>query len=449
MKYVQEVARFYRRISRSSAGSDEYLAYRSLLENPSFRISQHDARKPLVALRVLYTTAKRYFSEDQSVNVIDDGQPSIAILDSYSKKQSFVADYVNRHSDEKAGLYLTKEALLNKVNRKYRSLLYLVLWSLPLIVTSLLNKNRRGNRALVIHFVAEVAALIEFCEREKITKIYEYSPYLIDSNFQYLLLHKHGIEVTKIPSPGPLGTHHHTLLADRVVLSNPYHREEVDSGELNVRVDNYAYWPPEGAYGYIDLYAPEVPETTTNTVGFYSHASWLREKEGHADNGIRIGESEVWVLQCLADLLRKNPEIHLKIFAHPRERKPSELERTKAYYTNFFKDLDNWEFGEEGVSSTSSFHHVDLGISAISTIIYDRLFSGFKMLVGVKHHTIFPRTSSSLHNITFFDEAQFESMVKRALNQTTDAFFSSNKIEDYRWQKYDLQLPKQEANNRI
>ena len=97
-------------------------------------------------------------------------------------------------------------------------------------------------------------------------------------------------------------------------------------------------------------------KTISNTIGFYSTASWVRKREGHIDQGIDFLKFERKVLNCIKKYLLINNNIKLFIFLHPKEKKKQYLEKS----TNYYKDIFDVDISYEIVNSTQSQKSMDV-----------------------------------------------------------------------------------------
>lgn len=435
MNVYRKVLASFASLRRSPSGSDHNAAYRCLLENASFRLSQSEANDPLVGFRILVRSLKRLASTPFGVNKIPSGDPGVAMIDSNSRTAEQDLNYVSGNTSNTPGYYLEKESLPSQLNNKVGMFLRHLLFGLPVAIQCLLNSSHRGNRALSIHFVLENAALLAFCRQQGIRELIHFAPYLIDANWQYLLLHEAGIRVTKVPSPGPLATHHHILLTDRLIVSSYYQVEELNLLQHHIRYTERELWHPESAHTYMDNYKGKDPAPPSGTLGFYSHASWLRALQGHADNGANIQQNEEWVLEQLNAYLALHPEVHLLVFTHPRERADDVIERTRAYYNERLGN-DRWSFAPFETPSSHAFDSVDVGVAALSTIIFERLFCGYKTLIGNAFSIDFPAEGSTLQNLCFNHERKLDTLLDQALSAETAAFFEATHTQPYIYRNY-------------
>jgi hypothetical protein len=88
------------------------------------------------------------------------------------------------------------------------------------------------------------------------------------------------------------------------------------------------------------------------------------------------------------------------------------------------------------VRTSGSFEQVDIAMAAFSTILYERMFCGFKTLIGNYGFESFPMKSSSLRNICFHDSQQMDKLVVDASGMSKDKFFDTHGLIGYRYFEY-------------
>lgn len=409
----------------------EGLAIKCLLENTSYRLTRSEAHDPLVGFRILWRTIKRLGSSNTGgARRLTKGDRSCAIFNSYSQKEKEVTEYYQQMADPPPGWYLTKEHLPGQLSLR-SSLISLLPFGIRRAFSCLFTSKSRGNRALEIHIVTEIAALLQFCKLEGIKQLMDHAPYLIDSNFQYQLLRSTPVHYTKVPSPGPLKAHHSIIQTDRLITTSGYHEEELRLGNLQVSAEQVESWIPEASLGYILNYYSKPPSSAKGVIGFYSHAGWLRKESNHSDDGLCIPETELDILYQLREYLNSRKDMHLLVFPHPRETSSAIWPRTRVFYQEVLGSNDRWGFYEGSNSSVLSFHAANIGVAAYSTIIYERLFAGFKMLIGNSHTPQFPLKESNLNNICFKDADSLEVLLERAARLSTGEFFEELNLQNY------------------
>ncbi|MFM7726787.1 MAG: hypothetical protein ACKO7B_08800, partial [Flavobacteriales bacterium] len=256
-------------------------------------------------------------------------------------------------------------------------------------------------------------------------------PYEVDRKFMYLVLRDSGISLFKIPSSGPLATHHRIILSDDVVFSSPYHYEELEKFRDTIRVKNIHLWPPYNSRKIYDLYKNNNRCEESNTIGFYSHGAWLRKAQKHADYGGRIAEAEEAILQMLGKITQKQNHYKIQIFPHPKELRPELKSAMEAHYRNCIGH-DRFVIYDAQGGTSQHFAKSEIAIAAFSTVLYERLYSGFKTLIGNMFIGQFPMNRSPLNSICFQTQEELEAMLDKFGSMDTDAYFESTALSDYR-----------------
>jgi len=357
-----------------------------------------EAKDPLIGLKVLARTLKKINQGGTYWKRIGNTSKS-AILESGFVFEELEAEYVSKLSGQTPGFFISKEDLPRSLKGK-KGLTSLILFGLSKAISCLLSSKNRGSKAMHITFIAENAGLKNVLEELKINQLYDFAPYLIDSNFAYCFCKSESLIYAKLPSPGPLSTHHHILFCDDLILSSPYQFEELTTLP-NVSFSTQQKWIPEYGFTYIDQYREDLSEAPIKTIGYYSHGGWLRKSEGHADDGLNIPQAEAQLLTDLAAILKSEKLFKLIVFPHPREKKEAVWEQTQAHYQTYFGELTNVEIVQQSVQTSKAFNQVDIAVAAFSTILYERLFCGFKTFIGNYGMNHFPMPNSSLETILF------------------------------------------------
>ena len=89
-------------------------------------------------------------------------------------------------------------------------------------------------------------------------------------------------------------------------------------------------------------------------------------------------------------------------------------------------------------STADKFNAVDIAISPISTVLFERLFCGYKTLIGCYDMNDFPVSNSNFSNITFRNLEELKLLLNKSLKQSKDEFFKSNNLIGYRYFEYDF-----------
>jgi hypothetical protein len=92
-------------------------------------------------------------------------------------------------------------------------------------------------------------------------------------------------------------------------------------------------------------------------------------------------------------------------------------------------------FTEQGGTS-QHFAKAEIAIAAFSTILYERLYSGYKTLIGNMFIVEFPMNQSALNAICFKTQDELEAMLNRFGNMDAETFFAETGLMKYRMESY-------------
>ncbi|MFM9984160.1 MAG: hypothetical protein ACKVOK_02960 [Flavobacteriales bacterium] len=433
---LRSVIKAYYEIERAwhseNKKTDEYLAAVCFFEHMTYRLTEADKSDQLIGLRMSRRLMKRLFSKSkEAILVVHPEQPTI-VLGGIIRTRDIIVNYVDRCADQPVGTYIAKD-FITGVDLPRWSLLFCMI---PFMVRQswrAVISKRRINFALSIHEVFEIAYLKYYIRTKGIKHIYDWIPYEKDSNFLSLQMMKEGAEVTKIPSPGPLATHNRIMIGTEIIFSTPYHFEELKRFGDTIRAQKFSKWPPQGAEANIQQYMDH-PQPPRFTLGFYSHGSWVRKAEKHAQHGRAVDVAEAKILGLLGRFIQENPEFKLTIFPHPRERKHS-MEMITRFYTTTIGH-NQFSIVDKSHGTVASFHLVDIAIGAFSSILYERMYCGYKTLIGNIGFHDFPMNGSTLNTISFVAYEEMQELIKRFAPQSDDWFFEQTKLDEYRYTKF-------------
>ena len=408
------------------------LVARCLLQNITYRLPSHAAKDRLIGFRMLFRLIRLMLKQKEPVL----GPSNAWIYDGRKNAESLRKNYVEWHTGLNTEFIAREELIFLPRNLAGVVLLFLLILSSPFYLFITLFLPSRVNTSLMLFEWVENTNLYGLCKAYNIKRLFFFSPYEKDANLAARLLIEQGVYVSKHPSPGPLMTHNAGLIANELMLSNQYQVDEFTHFKSTMFVDRHTKWLPEFSQQYLGKYTGEHKAAAIDTVGYYTSASWLRRKLGHANNGHNTFESEQVVLDCLRQVLMERPSVHLIIFLHPREKHDSQIDEAKQYYRSFFQGADI-DFASTELKTTENFNSVDLAVAAYSTTIYERLFCGFKTLAYYAGTRSFPLLGSSLENIVLKDPVSFKNKIIESLGIGTERFFEFNKLEGYRYSEFD------------
>ena len=419
----------------SNSLKPEAIAGWCLLNKPSFRFPSSASSDRLIGFRSWIRVSRKLLTViKNSTEKHEDGIHGFAVFDNFRSVKDIRLNHIRSNAAEVPTCLFFREELSNASEKKRFSEALLLFFLMPILSIWCFFSSRRINIALLYDELAEATQLLRLLKIANIKTLYFFSPFEKDANALYLLLKNEEVNITKIPSPNLLSIHHKQVLTDTLVLSSPYQQDELEFLQGSIHTKNIQHWLPEQFFSYRNVYGNcTVPDF--KTIGYYSHASWLRQQEDHALLGAGDLESEIELLQVLFLFLKKHSDFNLTIFLHPREKKHVDFSQVEKYYQKHFNGL-NFVFSDYEKSSALLFNTVDIGIGAISTILFERLFVGFKTIFYPSRMKVFPVDRSVICKICALDGESLEKIILNASSLETGSYFNQTGLLKYTSQQW-------------
>jgi hypothetical protein len=323
-----------------------------------------------------------------------------------------------------------KETLLGYFTLQDKVAQFLFLSGLFFFLMSLALFSRlRASLGLIFLEYIETANLILLAKKNNTGILYYFSIYEKDSNIATLGLQKMDIKVVKIPSEVPLFFWNKIIIADTLILCDSNQIEELELYKNTIHISTTDFWGPERCVEVIAKYKlPEIREKSNNkTLGFYSTAAYIRNMEGNIIQKNML-EEEDRIKTFLSEYLKINKSSRIAIFLHPKEKDIKYIEIAKKHYSNYFGGL-NYNLIMDENPSSYNFELVELGISFHSTIMYERLFFGFKCLTFTSSNANFPLHNTALYNICAEDKGSLFNKIDLFLHFSVNEYFSHTGIK--------------------
>lgn len=427
---VFSITYFFFRVLFFPNNKFEKIACRSIWENVNFRLPKSAEKDLWLGLRQYKAGWRAFFNKTPPLQIIDR-KGNFLILDANISFYKDDKEYYNRLGYKPFG-YVSKSDLSGFGFSLFSFSVFMATIGIFFVIFSTIKKKHKANIGLLITFLLEQIGLFTLVKEHNIKIIHDHVQYENDSNFSYLLFKKQNVKYHKCPSPGPLKIHNQLILVDSLFINNPYQEEELNIYSETIRFKNYKKVPPENAFKFIDFYRDK-NHSLKNSLGFYSHGAWVRKKQGHKNDGLTILQSENEILNILTNL-----RVEKGYFLHPKEK----LDIKEAI--SFYHKFDNAPtFLNLQSPSNLLFASVDIGLGAYSTILFERLFAGFKTLFYRSEKDDFPRKDSALFQISFSNSIELQSLISTISGMTNKEFFSNYKLDGYAWWSFDLGLGKQ------
>ena len=351
------------------------------------------------------------------------------IFDSQRKSKTIREKYLRLYSKIKQFEFISYEELLFFRSKTHK--FFYITFSIPFLllyfVTSQFFENK-SSFALLIEYPLVLNNFITKIKGNHKKEIFYFSIYERESNFFAYQLMKSKHKIYKILSDTPIAIWNKNILTNQIIVCNKYQQFEIDLFSDTIIFEGLKFWGPELSFRYIKTYNKSVI-TPTNTIGFYSTASWIRNQDDEINQGIDFFEMEKKVLLCLRKLLIDN-EYKVTIFLHPKEIRSKSMDLINLHYHKLLGQNANFQISKSKLSSDQLFHLVDLGVAFNSTIIHERIFCGFKSIF-FPNNPDFPIQDSPLYNICAKNEKDFLNLIKVNLKMSRRDFFIKNKLTDF------------------
>lgn len=414
---------------RNKTTKEQYASYN--LFQSTFRIPQSERTSPLLVIRKYVDFLRTLFINNNSNrSIITQNNGGIYIYDVSLSSFELRKNYMNYFSNENISGGIFKNELYFSKSKPSAALIFILssIW-MPFVFIHSIFKKDKAPFAIIFKEILETINLLNYVREFNIKKIYFFSIYEKDSNICTLILQKFGVLVNKIPSEVPLGVWNSIIIADKLCICSGYQYDEMKEFEKSMFINGTEFWGPERALENISKYKHAV-ETKKQTIGFYSTGSWIRKLENHIEQGFDMQKMEEEVKFAIKEFCLANPEFNLIIFLHPRERWPKYIDQTLEKYNQDF-DRVKFEFSDINVRSSNSFEFADFGIAFQSTIVYERLYYGFKTILMPIGSTNFPVKTSNINTICATSKNDLFQKIASNIKLSNIQFFEKNGINHF------------------
>ena len=340
--------------------------------------------------------------------------------------------YIKTYSGEDCSAFISKNDLIYFLSI-YLAFFYVVILIssfIPIFFISLFSKNKFHFPLMIQEFI-ETIQLVYLVKTHHISKIHYFCIYERDSNICAFILMKLGVYINKIPSEVPLCFFNKTIIANELSFCFAYQKEEFDVFTKTMFVEKTNLWAPEQILNAPKRFlTPHKNEKNSMyDIGFFSSGNWLRTQLGDIDLGHNDKENEELILRGLIDYAQKN-NLKLRLFLHPLEKKCQHKESSEVYYKEFLQHK-NVTIADTSISSIEGFDDINIGVSLYSTLMFERIYLGFKTILAPFDYSDFPIKQSSLNEICIHNMQQLYAKLDVNLKLTTIDFFEMNHLKSY------------------
>ncbi len=416
----------------SSAPSAFNDSIKTNFRDQSYRYPEKATKDLFICFKVFKTI---FLSQLRKTEVkFNRSSSGIALFDGDIRHAQTRFDYVKYLSGDDAKVLIGRSQLLNSPSPLISlfTILLSALWFPFILPLSLFSKNKLR---YPLHFLGTIEAfhLLYLLKFHGINKLHFFCIYENDANLLAYSLMKSKIFINKITSEAPLSVWNKCIVADTVSFCFQYQEEEYNLFRSTMHVNAFQHWIPEASVELIPIYLNKRPEIIKNTIGFYSSAMWLREKTGRVDLKIDAVENENKLLSYLLNFINENKKYKLTLFLHPLEKQ--NIKEAMEYYKGLNPEI---EIADASLKNSFQFFNADVVVTLYSTLLFERLFWGFKTLIMPMGLKDFPIKGSFLNTICCIDEKDLKNKLSLAIEQDTNTFFSKNNISACRYSEYEI-----------
>jgi len=330
--------------------------------------------------------------------------------------------YIENQSGIKTKYGIYKNNILSNSNVYQKiiySLLFIIFFFLIIPIILFKSKNRIQLALLPEHIVG-ILIISNKLIKANCKNLYFFHTHEPEANLLSKILMLFGINIIKIPNSNPLFMYNKNILANEIILTLQYQKEELDFYNKFTN-NNIKYWHPEFLENF---YNKNFNSNNNKSIAYYPHASWIRIKEDHNIPHFNELDIEIKLLNKLKlSNFFNNKDV--TICLHPKEKASSEiLEKAYKYYKDIFgKKVKFLNYSE---SSYNSFNKFDLGFGAFSSILTERIHCGYKTILFTASLDEFPINKSKFGYFSANNILEFEDKINIGINMGCDIFFQNH-----------------------
>lgn len=404
----------------------------SSLEKDSLRLPHSYERDNLCVLRIYKRIFSKLFSKDNPVVKYNSSTGTTAIFDVTKSSADSRYTYVKYFSTDELKMFVSKEELLSNTDLLPKLFILAIMSAafIPLLTASLFSK-KKYKYPLLIQEAIEVCCLISCLKDHDISKIHYFCIYERDANLNAYLLMKNGIYVNKIPSEVPLFFWNKIIVANELSVCFGYQKEEIEAFKQCMFIDKVSVWAPEKILSAPERFFKKGRNLSNNSadIGYYSSGMWLRQVLNSKFLSDSTVSDEHWLLTSLAEYCNLNKR-KLRIYLHPIEKQRERRELVIQHYNQYLRP-GQIEFYDMEKASSEDLDHVNLGISLYSTLMFERIYFGFKTVLVPLEMNGFPLAGSGMRNICVTSKDQLTKLLDFNLDLSIEEYFHKNGLQGY------------------
>lgn len=396
----------------------------------TFRYPQPASNDRLISAKIFVTIFRNLLGKRRDIVFDHSGDRSLTIFDENDNAREFRQEYLEYFGTQRAGYIISREDLLLYpfFGLRLLALFLSLLLFIPVCLLSIFSSNKLHLPLLFFEMI-ETLFLLEAVKRTGCKTLIFFCIFERAANIQAKILSDAGIFVRKVASEVPLAFHNERVVADELILGLAYQKEEMRKFASTMLVKRVATWGPESAPVTEKLLKSAHNESKAD-LGFYSSGNWLRAMNGVIDVKRHEAENEKKLLAWLCQFAERN-NMTVKIFLHPAEKKTQVRGYVDDYYSGFMDKAGLISIAPVQQPSPGAFRSVDCGIGLYSTILFERIYFGFKTVIVPLDYPEFPLAESSMCNVAITDFEKLEALLLKQKSLSPEIFFEMNGVSAY------------------
>lgn len=407
-----------------------YCAGKSLTQI-TFRLPNESKNDFFITIRIFKRVLFNLFKRKKAFLKLNQNTHT-AIFDVNHNTTELRINYIKTYSGENCSSFISKNDLISFLS-VYLTMFYvvvLILTFIPIFLISLFSKNK-FHYPLMIQEFFETIQLVYLVKKYHIYKVHYFCIYERDSNICAFILMKFGIYINKIPSEVPLCFFNKSIIANELSFCFDYQKEEFGFYNKTMFVDKTNVWAPEQILNAPKRFlTPDRNESKASyDIGFFSSGNWLRAQLGDVDMGHHDKDNEELILRGLIHYVQQS-NLKLRVFLHPLEKITQHKLASDLYYKEFLQ-FNNVSLADTLISSIEGFDDINIAVSLYSTLMFERIYLGFKTILAPFDYDDFPIKQSSLNHICVRNMKQLYAKLDVNLDLTTVDFFQTNQLQNY------------------
>lgn len=315
-------------------------------------------------------------------------------------------------------------------------------------LVAVLRADRRSPSELTSRTLMVATACILACgyaRRTRLARAYLFRPYRLESPLVAAALMRLSVDVRVAVGTTPIAAHVGSMVGSSAILSTAYQIDEFRALKPLGPAGMSELWGPTELAEMEEAYKGRVFPEHHGVIGVYTQGFDVRMKLGTISraSGEPHLKLEQRFLAAVEHYARNHPEVRLRLFPHPMERR--HYRDTGEHSFGALLELGNVASGfEAGVDSIRTFDTVGLGLTTVSTVGFDRVHLGLRTIFYVGDSDFLdPRISSPFQKLFFRGDNEFVRAIERLRRETHGEFMARTFGAEYDgvWGPWDAGAP--------